>query len=205
MLDVLTVLAAGFGTGLSLIVAIGAQNTFLLQHGLRGGAVVHLVVICALSDVVLIVAGVSGVGAVLHRWPAVVGVIALGGGAFLICYGFLAARRVFRPAFLQVGAAENTSPRKAVLTCFALTWLNPHVYLDTLLLLGSVAAGHGDGRWLFGLGAVLASAVWFSALGFGARRLTGLFARPASWRVLDVLIAVTMTTLGVTMVATQLA
>jgi L-lysine exporter family protein LysE/ArgO len=195
---VLPLLAAGFGTSLSLIVAIGSQNAFLLQQGLRGGAVAPLVAICAVSDLVLIGLGVSGVGLVLSRWPTAVGVIAVGGGLFLLGYGALAARRAFRPSVLAVGD-ERTPPRKAVLACLGFTWLNPHVYLDTVLLLGSVAVAHGDGRWLFGLGACVASTVWFSALGFGARKLAGVFAKPMAWRVLDALIAVTMTGLGAAM------
>ncbi|MEA5363262.1 LysE family transporter [Amycolatopsis sp., V23-08] len=198
----LALLLAGFGTGLSLIVAIGSQNAFLLQQGLRGGAVVPLVVICAVSDLVLIGLGVSGLGAVLGRWPTAIGVIAVGGGLFLLGYGALAARRAFRPSVMNVGE-ERTPLRKAVLTCIGFTWLNPHVYLDTVLLLGSIAVAHGDGRWLFGFGACIASAVWFSALGFGARRLAGVFARPAAWRALDVLIAVTMTGLGATMLLSR--
>ncbi len=199
---VLALLAAGFGTGLSLIVAIGSQNAFLLQQGLRGGAVAPLVVICAVSDLVLIGLGVSGVGAVLGRWPTAIGVIAIGGGLFLMGYGALAARRAFRPSVMTVGQ-ERTPLRRAVRTCVAFTWLNPHVYLDTVLLLGSIAVAHGDGRWLFGLGAGIASAIWFSALGFGARRLAGLFARPAAWRALDVVIAVTMTALGISLVLSR--
>lgn len=200
--DVLALLLAGFGTGLSLIVAIGSQNAFLLQQGLRGGTVAPLVAICAVSDLVLIALGVSGIGVVLGRWPTAIGVIAVGGGLFLLGYGALAARRAFRPSVLSVGDGR-TPLRKAVLACLGFTWLNPHVYLDTVLLLGSVAVAHGDGRWLFGLGACVASAVWFSALGFGARRLAGVFARPAAWRVLDVLIAVTMAGLGVSMVLSR--
>ncbi|MET7996023.1 LysE/ArgO family amino acid transporter [Amycolatopsis sp. NPDC005232] len=198
-------LAAGFGTGLSLIVAIGAQNTFVLQQGLRGGAVKRLIVVCALSDVVLIAVGVSGIGAVLQRWPAAITAIGVVGGAFLVTYGFLAARRAMKPGALTTSALEPVSPRRTVLTGLALTWLNPHVYLDTVLLLGSVAAGQGGGRWVFGVGAALASAVWFSALGLGARRLAGVFARPAAWRILDGLIAVTMTALGFSMVLSRLA
>jgi L-lysine exporter family protein LysE/ArgO len=198
---VLALLVAGFGTGLSLIVAIGSQNAFLLQQGLRGGTVAPLVVICAVSDLVLIGLGVSGIGAVLAQWPSAIGVMAVGGGLFLLGYGALAARRALRPSVMTVG--DDRAPlRKAVLACIGFTWLNPHVYLD-ILLLGSVAVAHGDGRWLFGLGAVIASAVWFSALGFGARRLAGVFARPAAWRVLDVLIAVTMTALGATMLLSR--
>ncbi|WP_328647734.1 LysE family transporter [Amycolatopsis sp. NBC_00348] len=198
----LALLLAGFGTGLSLIVAIGSQNAFLLQQGLRGGTVAPLVAICAVSDLVLIALGVSGIGVVLGRWPTAIGVIAVGGGLFLLGYGALAARRAFRPSVLSVGDGR-TPLRKAVLACLGFTWLNPHVYLDTVLLLGSVAVAHGDGRWLFGLGACVASAVWFSALGFGARRLAGVFARPAAWRVMDVLIAVTMAGLGVSMVLSR--
>ncbi|WP_410586994.1 LysE/ArgO family amino acid transporter [Amycolatopsis sp. lyj-23] len=139
--------------------------------------------------------GVSGIGAVLQRWPTAIAVIAVGGGLFLLGYGVLAAWRAFRPSVMIIGE-DRTPLRKAVLACVAFTWLNPHVYLDTVLLLGSVAVAHGDGRWLFGLGAAIASAVWFSALGFGAKRLAGLFAKPMAWRVLDVVIAVTMAGLG---------
>nr|WP_033289648.1 LysE/ArgO family amino acid transporter [Amycolatopsis jejuensis] len=190
-------LTAGFGTGLSLIVAIGAQNAFVLRQGLRGGVVLPVILVCTLSDAVLIAAGVSGIGVVLHNWPSAIGVIRIVGGIFLVAYGILAAYRVFRPAALTVSPDALTSRRRTLLTCLALTWLNPHVYLDTVLLVGSVAAGHGDGRWLFGIGAIVASAVWFSALGLGARRLSGVFARPAAWRALDALIAVTMAALGI--------
>ncbi|MBV8933629.1 MAG: LysE family transporter, partial [Kutzneria sp.] len=114
----------------------------------------------------------------------------------------LAARRAFRPSVMTVGE-ERIPLGKAALACLAFTWLNPHVYLDTVLLLGSVAVAHGEGRWLFGLGAGLASMVWFSALGFGARRLAGIFARPAAWRALDALVAVTMTCLGVSLLLSR--
>ena len=197
--DVLPLLAAGFGTGLSLIVAIGAQNAFVLRQGLRGSLVVPVILVCTLSDAVLIAAGVSGIGAVIQRWPSAIRAIAVAGGLFLIGYGLLAARRAFRPGTLAASPDEFVSPRRTLLTCLAFTWLNPHVYLDTVLLVGSVAAGHGDGRWLFGVGAVAASAVWFSTLGLGARRLSGVFARPAAWRVLDGLIAATMIALGVSL------
>ncbi|GAA1029625.1 LysE/ArgO family amino acid transporter [Amycolatopsis albidoflavus] len=194
---VIAALSAGFGTGMSLIVAIGAQNAFVLRQGLRGGLVVPVILVCTLSDAILIAAGVSGIGAVLQRWPSGIKAIAIVGGLFLVGYGILAARRAFRPGTLTVSPADLSSPKRTLLTCLALTWLNPHVYLDTVLLVGSVAAGHGDSRWLFGIGAVVASAVWFSALGLGARRLSGVFARPAAWRILDGVIAATMIALGV--------
>jgi L-lysine exporter family protein LysE/ArgO len=194
--------AAGFGTGLSLIVAIGAQNAFVLRQGARRHAVLAVVAICALSDAVLIALGVGGVGAVVVAWPGALTAIGWIGGAFLLGYGALAARRVFRPAgALHADGEAAGSVRRAVLTCLALTWLNPHVYLDTVFLLGSVAADRGPLRWTFGLGAVLASLCWFAALGFGARLLGRFLARPAAWRVLDGLVAAMMITFGVTLIA----
>ncbi len=197
----LTAAAAGFGTGLSLIVAIGAQNAFVLRQGIRRDAVLAVVGICALSDAALIALGVGGVGAVVVAWPEALTAVALIGGAFLIGYGCLAVRRVFRPSALLVEAGTAGSRRRAVLTCLAMTWLNPHVYLDTVFLLGSIAADRGPLRWTFGLGAVLASLVWFAALGFGARLLSRFLARPSAWRVLDALVAAMMIALGVTLVA----
>jgi L-lysine exporter family protein LysE/ArgO len=199
MRDSLLAAAAGFGTSLALIVAIGAQNAFVLRQGIRREAVLAVVAICAISDAALIALGVGGVGALVLEFPAALTVVGLAGGAFLLCYGFLAARRAFRPAAMSVSAAPTTN--RVVLTCLALTWLNPHVYLDTVLLLGTVAAHRGDLRWAFGAGAVLGSLCWFAALGFGARLLTGFFARPSSWRLLDGLVAATMITIGVTLVA----
>lgn len=197
----LTAAAAGFGTGLSLIVAIGAQNAFVLRQGIRRDAVLAVVGICALSDAALIALGVGGVGAVVVAWPQALTAVALIGGAFLIGYGCLAVRRVFRPSALLVEAGTAGSRRRAVLTCLAMTWLNPHVYLDTVFLLGSIAADRGPLRWTFGLGAVLASLVWFAALGFGARLLSRFLARPSAWRVLDALVAAMMIALGATLIA----
>ncbi|MEU5216602.1 LysE/ArgO family amino acid transporter [Streptomyces sp. NPDC020807] len=195
---------AGFGTGLSLIVAIGAQNAFVLRQGARGHAVLAVVAICAVSDAVLITLGVAGVGAVVTAWPAALTAVGLAGGAFLIGYGVLAARRVLRPdpsAALTVTGPDGGSARRAVLTCLAMTWLNPHVYLDTVLLVGSLASDRGDLRWAFGAGAALASLGWFFALGFGARLLSGVLARPKAWRVLDGLVAATMLAMGGMLVA----
>ncbi|MFJ3173519.1 LysE/ArgO family amino acid transporter [Streptomyces roseus] len=190
---------AGFGTGLSLIVAIGAQNAFVLRQGVRRHAVLAVVAICAVSDALLIALGVAGVGAFVTAWPAALTAVALAGGTFLIAYGILAARRVLRPtpgAALGTEGAAAGSRRGAVLACLAMTWLNPHVYLDTVLLVGSLASDRGDLRWIFGLGAGLASLVWFAALGYGARLLSGVLARPSAWRVLDGLVAATMVTMG---------
>jgi L-lysine exporter family protein LysE/ArgO len=189
-----TDLLLGFGTMMTLIVAIGAQNAFVLRQGLRRQAVAKVVAVCALSDAILVAVGVAGFGAIVRRWPSAITVAAVVGGIFLLGYGFLAARRAFRPSAMQV---DSTAQGRPVLTAIALTWLNPHVYLDTVLLLGSIAAG----RWLFGVGAVTASITWFVALGFGARLLSPLFAKPRAWRVLDGMIAAVMITLGVTLIA----
>ncbi|QIJ60916.1 LysE/ArgO family amino acid transporter [Streptomyces sp. JB150] len=202
MSSTLTAAAAGFGTGLSLIVAIGAQNAFVLRQGVRREAVLAVVGICALSDALLIALGVGGVGAVVVAWPGALTAVAWIGGAFLLGYGALAARRVLRPATagLRTEGEAATSRRRAVLTCLAMTWLNPHVYLDTVFLLGSIAADQGPLRWTFAIGAVFASLCWFSALGFGARLLGRWLARPTAWRVLDGLVAATMIVLGLSLI-----
>ncbi|MEU4656932.1 LysE family transporter [Streptomyces sp. NPDC023723] len=203
MSNALTAAAAGFGTGLSLIVAIGAQNAFVLRQGIRRDAVFAVVGICALSDAVLIALGVGGVGALVAAWPGALTAVGWIGGVFLLGYGALAARRVFRPAgaLRADGARAAGSRRRAVLTCLALTWLNPHVYLDTVFLLGSVAADRGALRWTFGLGAALASLAWFAALGFGGRFLGRFLAGTGAWRVLDGLVAATMIALGISLIA----
>ncbi|MDN3024370.1 LysE/ArgO family amino acid transporter [Streptomyces sp. S.PB5] len=195
--------AAGFGTGLSLIVAIGAQNAFVLRQGVRRESVLAVVGICALSDAALIALGVGGLGAVVVAWPQALTAVGWIGGVFLLCYGALAARRVARPAgdALRTEGEAAGSRKRAVLTCLALTWLNPHVYLDTVFLLGSVAADRGDLRWTFGIGAALASLCWFAALGFGSRLLGRFLARPTAWRVLDALVAVTMLAMGGMLIA----
>jgi L-lysine exporter family protein LysE/ArgO len=190
--------AAGLGLGLSLIVAIGAQNAFVLRQGLRTEHVTAVVAVCAASDVVLILAGVSGAGALLDRLPWLVPVISLAGAAFLLGYGLLAARRALQPA-AALSAGSGGGPvglAATVATCLALTWLNPHVYLDTVVLLGSLAGTYGEERWSFATGAAAGSVAWFTALGFGARLLRPVFARPSAWRVLDAVIAVVMTALA---------
>ncbi|MGN5631893.1 LysE/ArgO family amino acid transporter [Streptomyces sp. AC154] len=202
--DILPVAIAGFSTGLSLIVAIGAQNAFVLRQGVRRQAVLAVVGICAASDAALIALGVAGLGTVVAARPAALTAVGLAGGGYLLCYGALAARRALRPAAGQALATEGASTgsiRTAVLTCLALTWLNPHVYLDTVLLLGSVAAERGPLRWAFGVGAILASLVWFAGLAYGARLLSGILNRPTAWRILDALVAATMLTMGAMLLA----
>ena len=193
---------SGLGLGLSLIVAIGAQNAFVLRQGLRREHIVAVIAICAVSDAVLIALGVAGAGWVFDRVPWLVEVVRWAGFAFLLVYGLLAARRALRPKVLAAAAGEEQrlSLLAVVGTCLALTWLNPHVYLDTVVLLGSVASTHGDLRWAFGAGAIVASLLWFTALGLGARLLAPVFARPVAWRVLDGVIAVVMIVLAVSLV-----
>ncbi|MFJ4295812.1 LysE/ArgO family amino acid transporter [Curtobacterium sp. NPDC089689] len=259
-------LFAGLGTGLALIVAIGVQNTYLLRLAVSAGlrVVTAAVVVCALSDAVLIVAGVLGVGAVVERFPVALVVVRFVGAAFLVTYGVLAARRALRPSGdalrLDDAAADDgvavpapdvaevapsrrlrAAPRRsaestdgrdgavaveatgapalaarttrtvppgrvptvrgAVATMLVFTWANPHVYLDTLVFLGSVANQQGAvERWPWTLGAVLASCVWFAAVGFGGRLLRPLFAKPLTWRVFDGLVAVVMLGFGIALV-----
>jgi len=199
--DLLASLLAGLGLGLSLIVAIGAQNAFVLRQGLRREHVLPVVAICALSDAVLITLGVAGVGTLIQQAGWLLVVASIAGAAFLAWYGVRSAMRAFRPSTLDTDpAGAPISLRTAVLTVLALTWLNPHVYLDTIVLLGSISGTHGDTRWWFGVGAVIASIAWFSALGFGSRLLRPLFARPISWRILDALIAVVMIAIAVSLI-----
>jgi L-lysine exporter family protein LysE/ArgO len=197
--ELVLVLLGGFGFGLSLIVAIGAQNAFVLRQGLRGEHVGLVVATCALSDALLIAAGVAGAGAVLAHAPTLGDAVRAGGALFLLGYAALAARRALRPGALTPARSEaGRAGRGATLgTTLALTWLNPHVYLDTVVLLGSVAADRGGQRWWFAAGAGAASTLWFCALGAGAAALRPLFARPAAWRALDAVIAVVMVALAV--------
>ena len=192
--------ASGLGFGLSLIIAIGAQNAFVLRQGLRREHVLAVVTICAVSDALLIAVGVAGLGSLLDLAPWLVDAMSLGGAAFLLTYAALAARRAWRPSAISTdGGGPVTARWTAVTTVLALTWLNPHVYLYTVVLLGSVASTHGDERWWFGAGAVIGSIVWFTALGYGARLLEPLFARPVAWRVLDALIAAVMSAIAVSL------
>jgi L-lysine exporter family protein LysE/ArgO len=190
-------LLVGFIASFTLIAAIGAQNAFVLRQGIRGEHVLTVVAVCTVSDILLISAGIAGFGALINAHPSVVDIAKFGGAAFLVGYGMLAARRAWRPSSLTPSEAAPARLLQVVVTCLALTFLNPHVYLDTVVLLGALANEHRDERWLFGIGAVTASAVWFVSLGLGARRLANLFATPLTWRILDSLIAVMMIGLGI--------
>ena len=197
-----TAAAAGLGLGLALIVAIGAQNAFVLRQGLLGEHVAAVVAVCIGSDIVLIAAGVAGAGAAIAAMPSLITAVRILGATALLGYGLLAARRAIRPrAHATLRPEDAAAVRRGLvpvlLTCVAFTWLNPHVYLDTVVLLGSVAAGRGGQRWWFAAGAAAASTLWFCALGAGATALRPLFARPAAWRALDAGIAVIMAAVAV--------
>lgn len=198
--SLLQLMMLGFGASLTLIVAIGAQNAYLLRLGVegRGRTLITVILICAISDAVLIAAGVAGIGAVIETAPAAIDVVRIFGAVFLISYGVLAARRAISPTGMTLDDSPADASMKAIiLTTLALTWLNPHVYLDTVMLLGSIANQQGEtDRWWWALGAMAASFTWFFLLGYGARLLKPLFARPSAWRVLDALIALIMIGLG---------
>ncbi|MBO6675680.1 MAG: amino acid transporter [Rhizobiales bacterium] len=185
-------LIAGFSLGSSLIIAIGAQNAFVLRQGLRHEHVLPIVLICSISDAILIAAGVGGFAAMTARAPWLAPAFTYGGAAFLLWYG----GRSFWAAFkggeaLQPSTDRPVSLRSAVLTCLALTWLNPHVYLDTLVVVGSVSAQYID-KVAFAIGVTASSFVFFFALGYGARLLAPVFANPRSWQVLDGLVGTVM-------------
>ncbi len=185
----------GGSLGLTLIVAIGAQNAFVLRQGLRREHVGPVVAVCALIDALLIAAGVAGLAQVLGTRPALATALTLGGALFLAGYGLRALWRAARPGALQAAAGSGgLTRRQAVVQALGFTVLNPHVYLDTVLLVGSVGAQQdaGTARWAFTLGACAASLLWFGALGYGARWLAPVFARPRAWQVLDGLIGLTM-------------
>ena len=189
----MSALLTGFVAGLTLIVAIGAQNAYVLRQGLRREHVGVVVVICAVSDVVLIAAGVAGIGVVVERAPTAIEVVRWLGVAFLTVYGLMSLNRARRAEALRAAGNGTTSRAGVIARSAALTWINPHVYLDTVVLLGSLAATHGpEGRWWFGAGAAIGSLLWFTALGYGARRAHRLLASPRAWQVLDVLIGLTM-------------
>jgi L-lysine exporter family protein LysE/ArgO len=191
---------AGMATGLALIVAIGSQNAFVLRCGIRREHVLPIVLFCAASDALLIAAGVGGAGALLRGNALLMDITRYGGALFLASYGLLAARRAWAGGHLHVEAKSSGSLQAALAACFAFTFLNPHVYLDTVVLLGTVASQRGEaGRWVFGVGAMCGSVLWFSALGFGARLLAPWFEKPIAWRILDSLIACVMLALALSL------
>ncbi len=184
-------LLSGFSLGLSLILAIGSQNAFVLRMGIAKTHVLSICLICAISDATLIALGVGGFGAFVQSSPFLLVTMRFAGAAFLIYYGFKSALSALRAQSSMTISGDPVSLRSAMMTCLALTWLNPHVYLDTVVLLGSISAQSASPFW-FAVGAICASFTFFFSLGFGARVLTPFFQKPSAWRILDSIIALTM-------------
>jgi L-lysine exporter family protein LysE/ArgO len=191
----------GLGLGAGLIVAIGSQNAHVLRMGLQRQHVALTVLVCIVCETMLIAAGVAGVGTAIDRQPMLVDLARWGGAVFLTWYGLRAWRSAFAPQALHAAVSTQLSLRQALVTVLAVTLLNPHVYLDTVLLLGAVGAQQGpQQKWWFALGAMNAAFVWFMLLGFGARLLSPWFVKPAAWRVLDGVIGAVMLLLAATLI-----
>lgn len=189
----------GLMTGLALIIAIGAQNAFVLRQGIRREHVGVVVALCMASDAILILGGTAGIGALVSRFPLALDVLRWGGAAYLAWWAVRSFGSALKPSSLTAEAPRSRG--SVVATTLALTYLNPHVYLDTVVLLGSLANQHGpDARWVFAAGAVVGSLVWFSALGYGARALSGVLDSPRTWQVVDLVIGVVMLALALNLV-----
>ena len=195
----------GLLTGFSLIVAIGAQNAFVLRQGLLKKHVLVIVVICALSDAFLITLGVLGLGGLISALPWLLEVIRWIGVAFLAWYGSSSLRRFVKQDSLTAAESSVGTLKQAVVTTLALTFLNPHVYLDTVIFIGGIASQFGDQKWWFVLGAITASFLWFFALGFGASKASVLVSKPVFWKILDVFIAAVMFSLAITLALAKLS
>lgn len=191
---------SGFALGFSLILAIGAQNAFVLKQGLKKQHLFLVCLTCATSDAVLITLGVLGFGAVIQTFPVIEMAARYGGAAFLIGYGALSIRSaIVKSHALTPATEEVTTLAKTLAICFAFTWLNPHVYLDTVVLLGSISTQYETTAWQFGLGAVLASFVFFFSLGYGARLLIPFFQKPQAWKILEIIIGLIMFSIAATL------
>jgi L-lysine exporter family protein LysE/ArgO len=192
----------GFASGFSLILAIGAQNAFVLRQGLMRAHVFWICLICSVSDAILIMFGVAGTGSIAAAFPWAIEALMLFAAAFLIVYGALSFARAFRPGALRAADRETGSLKVALATCIALTWLNPHVYIDTVGLIGAISTGFAGehDKLAFGIGAAAASFVFFFALGYGARLVAPVFSRPRAWAVFDIGIALVMWTIAATLI-----
>jgi len=192
-------LIPGFFTGLSLIVAIGAQNAFVIKQGLLRQHVLLIVAICAVSDAALIFLGIGGLGALVQSNTSVLEVIRWFGVLYLTWFGVKSIRSALTNQSLVASESGTTSAKKIATTVLALTFLNPHVYLDTVILLGSVGNQFNEDRWFFAVGASVASFAWFSTIGFGARAASKYMSKPIFWKILDSAIAVVMFTIAITL------
>ena len=193
---------AGFSLGLSLILAIGSQNAFVLKQGLKNHCVFIVCAVCALSDAILISLGVAGFGVIVKQFPEVEMLARYGGALFLSAYAFLSFKSAFTTNHALTAEGESKgSLAKTIAMCLAFTWLNPHVYLDTVVLLGSVSTQYQPNQLAFALGAMTASFVFFFALGYGARFLAPLFKKPGAWRVLEFCVGLTMALIAISLLA----
>ena len=193
----------GFAIGLSLIVAIGAQNTFVLKQGLKKQAVFWVCFVCALSDSILVVLGITGFATVIQLYPELVGFAKWAGAVFLLWYGLQHAIQAFKSnQSLHAGSQNEIKLSKIIIVCLALTWLNPHVYLDTVVLIGSISTQFEQTKLYFALGVITASWFFFFSLGYGARVLIPVFANPQAWKVLDVVIALIMWSIAISLIMT---
>ena len=198
------IVVAGFLTGLSLIVAIGAQNAFVLRLGLMRSHVGIAVAICAISDALLIVVGTAGMGAIVQSHKSLLKAVSWIGAAYLLYFAFSAAKRIFKTESLHASEQTAMSKKSVILSVIGFTWLNPHVYLDTVLLVGSIGSQFGNQRWFFALGAATASLLWFTGLGYGSKAAARVMARPITWRILDIFIAIVMTTISISLIKTAM-
>ena len=193
----------GFAIGLSLIVAIGAQNTFVLKQGLKKQAVFWVCFVCALSDSILVVLGITGFATVIQLYPELVGFAKWAGAVFLLWYGLQHVIQAFKSnQSLHAGSQNEIQLSKIIIVCLALTWLNPHVYLDTVVLIGSISTQFEQTKLYFTLGVITASWFFFFSLGYGARVLIPVFANPQAWKVLDVVIALIMWSIAISLIMT---
>jgi L-lysine exporter family protein LysE/ArgO len=192
-------LLPGFLTGLSLIIAIGAQNAFVIRQGLMRHHVLLVVSICAISDAALIFLGTGGLGTLIQSRPSLLEFIRWFGVIYLTWFGIRSVRSAFKDQSLNAGEGSSMSKSKVVGICLSLTLLNPHVYLDTVILLGSIANQFEGDRWFFAIGSATASLVWFSAIGFGARAASRFMSKPIFWKILDSVIAIVMFTIAITL------
>lgn len=190
---------SGLLAGLSLIIAIGAQNAFVIRQGLTKKYVLLVVAICAISDVVLILAGVAGLGAIINAQPVALEVIRWAGVAYLLWFAFKSVRAALGTNRLDATGTPSANLKTTVLTVLAMTWLNPHVYLDTVVFLGAVANQFTQDRWWFAAGASTGSILWFFSLGFGAVAASRFMSKPLFWKILESLIAAVMVTLAITL------
>jgi L-lysine exporter family protein LysE/ArgO len=197
MIAFLPVITAGLLAGLSLIIAIGAQNAFVIRQGLTKQHVLLVVAICAAADAVLIFLGVGGLGAIIQGLPWLLEVIRWFGVVYLTWFGIKSLRSVFKDQALDASGSQSGSAGKVVAAVLGFTFLNPHVYLDTVILLGSIGNQFGTDKWWFAVGASLGSVLWFSAIGFGAKAASGLMKKPVFWKVLDSIIAAVMFSIAI--------